>query len=72
MKCSRMMFALGLGAAALPLLLWLYSWMFTLVDRHDPTSVIGFVGWAAFFFYLTLKGIFAIVGLSVDKTLGVK
>lgn len=72
MRCGRFLAGLVLAALALPIYVSLESWMLTLVDRSDAASVIGFVAWSAFFFYLAARGIWAAVALPVDKTVSVK
>lgn len=67
MKCARITAALLLGAVLFPLYYLMELWMMTLVDRRDATSVVGFFGWSAFFFYLGCRGIHIVSGLGVDK-----
>lgn len=72
MKCSVLFAQLVLASVLLPLFIALVSWMRTLVDERDAASLIGFVGWSAFFFYLMLRGILSIGHLCVDKSRPVK
>jgi uncharacterized membrane protein (DUF4010 family) len=67
MNCGRVLLGVIMTAVGLPLFYELTSWMSTLVDRRDAYSVVGFVGWSAFFFYLLCRGIGKAVGLGIDK-----
>ena len=54
-------------AVGLPLFYDLTLWMSTLVDRREAGSVMGFVAWSGFFFYLFCRGIGKVIGLGIDK-----
>ena len=67
MNCGRMLLGVLLADLGVPLYCDLVSWMATVIERRDPNSFIGFVGWSAFFFYLGCRGIVKVTGLGIDK-----
>jgi hypothetical protein len=72
MKCAQLVVGIVVASLLFPAYLWLVGWMKTLVDERDATSIIGFVAWSAFFFYLAVRILLASVSLGVDKSRPVK